>query len=137
MRRTMRGMVAASGMLVAPIAWPCLSVRSFCSDIAAAAVTADALLSTDKVTLRKEIRRRVRELSPDELKTQSTALAARVAMTPEFSIAPSVGIFLSMPKGELDTVSLLEAAFAKGKAVYVPRVSADLTLCEMELVLVR
>jgi len=61
-------------------------------------------------------------LSPASLLSSSAAAAAHVLSLPAWQAASTVALFLSLPS-ELSTEPLLEAAFAQGKRVLLPRVT--------------
>ncbi len=64
-----------------------------------------------KARLRANVRRRLRALTPEEIAAQSEAIAGRVAALDAFRQSRGVGVFLSMPAGEVDTGYLLHALF--------------------------
>jgi len=114
------------------------------SDSAAAAVFSDTikLLHQKKQSLRKRIRSRMKStyyLSTDEtdrLITQSNAVFARLFTLPEYESAQSIGFFLSMPSGEIQTRNAIRKIVEEDndKTLYVPRVGLDLEKCEMDMV---
>eukprot|EP00929_Paragymnodinium_shiwhaense_P077791 TRINITY_DN40137_c0_g1_i2.p1 TRINITY_DN40137_c0_g1~~TRINITY_DN40137_c0_g1_i2.p1 ORF type:complete len:264 (+),score=61.20 TRINITY_DN40137_c0_g1_i2:78-869(+) len=82
-------------------------------------------VSAAKKVLRKEMRARLKPLGDDELTQQSVAIADRVARLPWFAASKTIGIFLSMPMGELRTEYLLKYAYSRGMRVACPRVMGD------------
>jgi 5-formyltetrahydrofolate cyclo-ligase len=87
-----------------------------------------------KQTLRKEIRGKVAQLTQEEICSQSSIVWNRLYQIPEFKEAKSVGLFLSMPKGEIMTEAPCRQVLKDGKLLYVPRVGLDFEKCDMDLV---
>jgi 5-formyltetrahydrofolate cyclo-ligase len=87
-----------------------------------------------KQALRKQIRTSISSLSPQEISQQSTQVWERVFQLPEYQSSQSVGIFLSMPKGEIQTDEACSRVLADGKTLYVPRVGLDFEQCDMDLI---
>jgi len=87
-----------------------------------------------KQALRKQIRTSLSSLSPQELSQQSTQVWDRVFQLPQYQSSQSVGIFLSMPKGEIHTDEFCNRVLADGKTLYVPRVGLDFEQCDMDLI---
>jgi len=120
-----------------------------------------------KQILRRAVRSRLRELDREELLRQSTAVWDRVfallgdIVQPEGGVVrvshPSLnarkqplgmGIFLSMPRGEIDTSPGISAVFAshvvssplknihsiRDVSLYIPRVGLDFEACDMDMV---
>ena len=86
-----------------------------------------------KQALRKQIRAKTRDLTPDEIETQSKQVWDRVFALPSYKSAKAVGLFLSMPSGEINTDLILQHAISNGKDVYVPQVGTNFEKCDMEL----
>eukprot|EP00933_Yihiella_yeosuensis_P069922 TRINITY_DN7705_c3_g1_i1.p1 TRINITY_DN7705_c3_g1~~TRINITY_DN7705_c3_g1_i1.p1 ORF type:complete len:211 (+),score=39.45 TRINITY_DN7705_c3_g1_i1:86-718(+) len=82
-------------------------------------------VSAAKTALRKRIRSKLQALDEAELLRQSEAVCERLVKSPWFVASHSIGIFLSMPKGELRTEPILRHAFTQGKRVYCPRVMGE------------
>lgn len=76
----------------------------------------------------------MKELSPDDTATQSAKVWERLFALAEYKQAKSVGLFLSMPKHEIDTDMALVDAIHNNKAVYVPQVGKNFELAEMDLI---
>ena len=87
-----------------------------------------------KQTLRKQIRARMKEMSSDEIAAQSAQVWERLFALPEYQQAKSVGLFLSMPKHEINTDAALIDALRNNKTVYVPQVGENFELADMELI---
>lgn len=77
-----------------------------------------------KKDLRQELRRRLREISPEELQQRSVTACRRLCEQEEYCRAQVVMIFLSTPH-EVDTRQLALQAWADTKIVLAPRVSWD------------
>lgn len=86
-----------------------------------------------KQAVRKQIRAVTRELSLEDIQVQSEEVWERVISLPIYQSAKSVGLFLSMPKGEINTDVILQHAIKNGKIVYVPEVGKNFEKCDMEL----
>eukprot|EP00980_Cylindrotheca_fusiformis_P003290 scaffold743_cov117-Cylindrotheca_fusiformis.AAC.9 len=86
-----------------------------------------------KKALRKEVRAAIRELDLAAIEAQSGKVWKKVFDLPAYQSAKSIGLFLSMPNGEINTDEILKDAVAKGKDIYVPEVGKDFEKAEMEL----
>eukprot|EP00927_Polykrikos_kofoidii_P023401 TRINITY_DN21590_c0_g1_i1.p1 TRINITY_DN21590_c0_g1~~TRINITY_DN21590_c0_g1_i1.p1 ORF type:complete len:247 (-),score=32.18 TRINITY_DN21590_c0_g1_i1:37-777(-) len=89
---------------------------------AAGSAATASVTSAAKATLRQQMRRRLKALDDLELTRQSEAVRDRLVGTQLYSTSRNIGIFLSMPSGELRTEPLLQHAFESGKRVFCPRV---------------
>ena len=89
-----------------------------------------------KKTLRKEIRARMKEVDKETISVQSQQVWDRLFALPQYQAAQSVGLFLSMPKGEIDTDPALQHCVDQNKKIYVPEVGKNFELADMELLLV-
>ena len=87
-----------------------------------------------KKDLRKLVRSRLREMSQDEIQAQSERVWTNLFDMPEYKSARSIGLFLSMPKGEIVTDTALARVLDDKKALYVPRVGLDFEKCDMDLI---
>lgn len=103
-----------------------------------------------KQLLRKQIRSRIRSVYPSpsssstdeqinaakqKLTTQSNQVFHQLFQLPQYQSASSVGFFLSMPHGEIQTRDAIQRmVYQDGKTLYVPRVGLDFELCDMDLV---
>ena len=87
-----------------------------------------------KKELRKLVRSRLKEMSQDEIQTQSELVWNNLFEMPEYKSAQSVGLFLSMPKGEIVTDTALARVLDDKKTLYVPRVGLDFEKCDMDLI---
>ena len=100
------------------------------------------LLRQQKQSLRKQIRSRIKttyppteESSTNNLVTQSNLVFSRLFSLPQYKSAKSIGFFLSMPKGEIQTRTAIQQIVQQdGKSLYVPRVGLDFEKCDMDLI---
>jgi 5-formyltetrahydrofolate cyclo-ligase len=95
--------------------------------------TNDDEIRQKKQALRKEIRARVKLLTKEDIQEQSLKVWERLFALPQYQSAKSVGLFLSMPNGEIKTDPVLHHAIQNGKSVYVPQVGQNFEKCDMEL----
>eukprot|EP00539_Tryblionella_compressa_P002924 CAMPEP_0178735264 /NCGR_PEP_ID=MMETSP0744-20121128/1794_1 /TAXON_ID=913974 /ORGANISM="Nitzschia punctata, Strain CCMP561" /LENGTH=221 /DNA_ID=CAMNT_0020387619 /DNA_START=125 /DNA_END=790 /DNA_ORIENTATION=- len=86
-----------------------------------------------KQELRMKIRAAMKELREDEVMEQSSMVWKRVVELPIYKSARTVGLFLSMPKCEINTDFILKECIQSGKEIYVPEVGKNFELCHMEL----
>jgi 5-formyltetrahydrofolate cyclo-ligase len=96
--------------------------------------TSDDDVILRKKALRKEIRARLKGLDEDTIKEQSQQVWDRLFSLKEYQEAKSVGLFLSMPNGEINTDPALLDCMKKGKKIFVPEVGKNFELANMELV---
>ena len=80
--------------------------------------------SAGKAALRSELRARRRELSGDAAITAARRMAEHLAATPRWRNLHSLALYLPND-GEIDSLPLVERAWAAGKAVYLPRIRAS------------
>ena len=116
---------------------------------------ATANIRQQKQLLRKQIRSRVRSVYPSpsssstsdnndiekinaaklKLTTQSNQVFHQLFQLPQYQSASTIGFFLSMPHGEIQTRDAIQRMVGQdGKTLYVPRVGLDFELCDMDLV---
>jgi len=86
-----------------------------------------------KQELRKKLRSAMKNLSLDDIDEQSKSVWTSVFELPAYQAAKSVGLFLSMPMGEINTDLILQHCVQNGKDIYVPEVGRNFELCDMEL----
>lgn len=93
--------------------------------------------NTDVVAKKKELRKKIRDavkrLTVEDIHEQSQQVWDRLTDFPTYQAAKSVGLFLSMPMGEINTDPILKHAVESGKNVYVPVVGVNFELSQMEL----
>ena len=80
--------------------------------------------TTDKRTLRKEIRAEIAKLSPEEKETLSAQIFSKIATLREFEEASVVALFVSLAD-EPQTAHFIEQLSEKNKRVVVPRIEGD------------
>jgi len=97
------------------------------------ASTTDDSIPSQKQVLRKEIRSRLKNLTQDQVEEQSLQVWERLFQLPAYQDAKSVGLFLSMPRGEIKTEAALRHAASQQKAIYVPQVGKNFEQADMEL----
>ena len=99
---------------------------------------AATLLRQRKQKLRKDIRSKIKSAYPPSgsarLEAQSNAVFARLFEMPAYQSATSIGFFLSMPSGEIQTRDAIRRIVQDGKTLYVPRVGLDFEKCDMDLI---
>jgi 5-formyltetrahydrofolate cyclo-ligase len=112
------------------------SLSSLLMSSAATGTAADGIQSR-KRDLRKEIRGKLKALPRAEIAQQSGAVWDRLQELAVYQQAQSIGLFLSMPAGEIDTDPALRHAVHAGKDIYVPQVGANFECADMELIKVQ
>jgi 5-formyltetrahydrofolate cyclo-ligase len=80
--------------------------------------------SSDKSTIRRELREKLATMSEADRAAKSAAAADLMTASPEFAAARAVMLFLSGPH-EVDTAPLALRCWQSGKMVVVPKVSWD------------
>ncbi|KAL3771740.1 hypothetical protein ACHAWU_010051 [Discostella pseudostelligera] len=102
-------------------------------------------LRQNKQALRKLIRSRIKSVYPTKNNTNTIAsqtlllsnsnqVFSRLFELPQYKHAKSIGFFLSMPSGEIQTKHAIQQIVKDGKVLYVPRVGLDFELCDMDLI---
>lgn len=88
-----------------------------------------------KQSLRRQIRSQLQVMSDDAIQKQSTMVWERLVRDiPAYQTAQSIGLFLSMPHGEIDTNMALLHAIQHGKTIYVPHVGTNFENANMDLI---
>ncbi|KAL9107215.1 MAG: hypothetical protein Q9227_007839 [Pyrenula ochraceoflavens] len=82
--------------------------------------SASTALKETKQHLRKTIGQRVRALTPEQVQFQSKEVCERVLKMPQYQRASNIGVYLSMPNGEILTNDIVNHALENGKKVFVP-----------------
>ncbi|KAL4784091.1 hypothetical protein BJX76DRAFT_328293 [Aspergillus varians] len=77
-------------------------------------------IQTAKKDLRKRMRDVLQRVPADSIVNQSSVVATRLFALPEYQKAQRIGVYLSMPAGELSTTAIVEDAFKNHKEVFVP-----------------
>eukprot|EP00543_Licmophora_paradoxa_P008769 CAMPEP_0202459388 /NCGR_PEP_ID=MMETSP1360-20130828/35203_1 /ASSEMBLY_ACC=CAM_ASM_000848 /TAXON_ID=515479 /ORGANISM="Licmophora paradoxa, Strain CCMP2313" /LENGTH=249 /DNA_ID=CAMNT_0049080439 /DNA_START=104 /DNA_END=853 /DNA_ORIENTATION=+ len=98
-----------------------------------ASSTAVDKIRQEKKILRKEIRRKVKEVSDDDVKEQSNEVWERVKKTEPYKSSKTIGMFLSMPKNEIYTYGWIEEALKEEKILFVPHVGSNFEEPDMEM----
>jgi 5-formyltetrahydrofolate cyclo-ligase len=80
--------------------------------------------SSDKSTIRRQLREKLAAMSEPDRAAKSLAAAALMMASPEFAAARAVMLYLSGPQ-EVDTAPLALRCWQSGKMVVVPKVSWD------------
>lgn len=88
-------------------------------------------IRAQKQDLRKEVRAKMKVF--DHVHEQSEQVWERLFAMPAYQQAKTVGLFLSMPKGEINTDAAIQHAIHNGKTVYVPQVGNNFELANMDL----
>ena len=99
-----------------------------------ASSSAEADIRSQKHLLRKSIRARLQALSSEEIAQQSQAVWDRLHALPMVRSARSMGLFLSMPAGEIHTAPALAWAIQQGKDIYIPQVGPNFEMPDMQLI---
>lgn len=79
----------------------------------------------DKSEIRREVRRRIKELSPEEKSLSATKIFSQIEQNSHFREAQCIALFASM-KDEVATDYALKAWREMGKHIVVPRVEGDI-----------
>ena len=87
-----------------------------------------------KQILRKEIRTKLKALSQEEIQQQSRAVWDRLHAMKMYQDAKSIGLFLSMPTGEIDTSWAVQHAIQSRKDIYIPQVGQNFEKPDMDLI---
>ncbi|KAJ6224864.1 hypothetical protein RDWZM_003409 [Blomia tropicalis] len=74
-----------------------------------------------KKKLRSEIDAKLGRLNGNEVERQSEQVHNKLFALTEFRKATRVGLYLSLPLVEIDTIRILEHCFANGKQCFVPK----------------
>lgn len=74
-----------------------------------------------KKQMRQDVQRVVKELTPDYCREADAAIRDAVRSLPEYRRAGTMFCFVGRVPGEIDTMPLIEQAFAEGKRVGVPK----------------
>ncbi|KAG6861401.1 hypothetical protein C0995_000530 [Termitomyces sp. Mi166 len=80
-------------------------------------------LRAQKQSLRKAMSATLKALPSASIHEQSRDITAQILSLPVFKQAQSVGCYLSMPSGELDTSSLVSEILRCGKTLFVPKIN--------------
>jgi len=87
-----------------------------------------------KQQIRKQIRSKLLALTPEEIRNQSNQVWMKFFDLLEYKNAKSIGLFLSMPRGEILTSAACRRVLQDNKRLYVPRVGLQFEHGEMDLI---
>ena len=87
-----------------------------------------------KQVLRKEIRTKLKLLSKEEIDQQSRDVWDQLHAMKLYQDAKSIGLFLSMPMGEINTSYAVQHAIQYQKDIYIPQVGENFELPDMDLI---
>ena len=90
-------------------------------------------LRTLKRRLRRATQAVVNGLSLTEIRTQSLNVASKLFTTSAYKGSKAVCVFLSMPKGEIDTSPIIHRVFQDGKRCFVPRCTSKTEMVMLEV----
>ncbi|PYH96530.1 5-formyltetrahydrofolate cyclo-ligase [Aspergillus ellipticus CBS 707.79] len=79
-----------------------------------------ASLQVAKRDLRRRMRDALQQIPADSIALQSRTATTRLLARQEYRDAKRIGVYLSMPSGELSTTAIVQDALANGKEVFVP-----------------
>ena len=79
----------------------------------------------EKSEIRAEVRRRIKELTPEQKSLSATKIFTRIEQNDHFTDAMCIALFASM-KDEVSTEYALKAWLEMGKRIIVPRVEGDI-----------
>lgn len=88
-------------------------------------VAVKSIVMIDKSEIRREVRRRIKELSPEHRALSATKIFTQIEQTSPFKEAECIALFASM-KDEVSTEYALKAWLEMGKHIVVPRVEGDI-----------
>ncbi|KAA8646888.1 5-formyltetrahydrofolate cyclo-ligase [Aspergillus tanneri] len=77
-------------------------------------------LQAAKKDLRKKMRDVLQKIPADFIIHQSRVATGKLIALPEYHSARRIGVYLSMPTGELSTTAIVQDALTNGKEVFVP-----------------
>ena len=87
-----------------------------------------------KQVLRKEIRTKLKLLSKEEIDQQSRDVWDQLHAMKLYQDAKSIGLFLSMPMGEINTSYAVQHAIQYHKEIYIPQVGENFERPDMDLI---
>lgn len=77
-------------------------------------------LQTAKKELRRNMRDVLQRIPAESIVSQSKTATNKLFSLAEYQHAKRIGVYLSMPSGELSTTAIVQDALSKGKEVFVP-----------------
>ncbi|TAQ90245.1 5-formyltetrahydrofolate cyclo-ligase [Chlorociboria aeruginascens] len=85
-------------------------------------MASSTILKGAKKELRSLMKKRLSGISNDSIQAQSTALYERLITFKPYQEAKRIGVYLSMPSGEIQTEAIVRHALGHGKQVFVPHI---------------
>ncbi|TVY54944.1 putative 5-formyltetrahydrofolate cyclo-ligase [Lachnellula cervina] len=83
-------------------------------------MASSAALKLAKKELRSTMKQKLSTISQESISAQSTALFERITSFKPYQNAKNIGVYLSMPTGEIQTDAIVRHALQSGKRVFVP-----------------
>ncbi|TVY39013.1 putative 5-formyltetrahydrofolate cyclo-ligase, partial [Lachnellula occidentalis] len=83
-------------------------------------MASSAALKLAKKELRSAMKQKLSTISQESVDIQSTAVFERITSFKPYQNAKHIGIYLSMPNGEIQTDAIVRHALESGKRVFVP-----------------
>ncbi|KAE8146957.1 5-formyltetrahydrofolate cyclo-ligase [Aspergillus avenaceus] len=77
-------------------------------------------LQTAKKDLRRKMRDVLQKIPADAITNQSRTATNKLFSLTEYQHAKKIGVYLSMPSGELSTTAIVQDALINGKQVFIP-----------------
>ncbi|KAJ1710414.1 hypothetical protein NYO67_7412 [Aspergillus flavus] len=77
-------------------------------------------LQTAKKDLRRKMRDVLQKIPADSIVNQSRIATSKLFSLTEYQNAKRIGVYLSMPSGELSTTAIVQDALIDGKEVFIP-----------------
>ncbi|KAL2061805.1 hypothetical protein VTL71DRAFT_7183 [Oculimacula yallundae] len=77
-------------------------------------------LKATKNELRKLMKKKLSNIQPESIESQSAAIFKTVTSSTSYREAKRIGVYLSMPTGEVKTDAIVRHALQSGKQVFVP-----------------
>ena len=107
-------------LLIIQTAWSCSISSTVSLSESFAATNTMIIPPTDEVRkqkqlMRKQIRSSIKALSAKDIEVQSNKVFDRVIELPIYQSAKTIGLFLSMPTGEINTDQIIKSCVQNGK----------------------
>ncbi|CZS92124.1 related to methenyltetrahydrofolate synthetase [Rhynchosporium agropyri] len=84
------------------------------------AMASSTALKAAKTELRTLMKQRLKKIQPESIESQSAAIFKTVTSFTPYQEAKRIGVYLSMPTGEIQTDAIVRHALQSGKQVFVP-----------------
>lgn len=85
------------------------------------------LIKNAKRQLRVAVKKKLNQLSPNSIETQSTNISKTVIKLPQFNNAKKIALYMNMPHMEVQTLNLIKLCYELNKEVYLPKCVNDKT----------